>query len=145
MKIAGYCVKCGAETGGRRRKYCDGCRPKSKYRNRIVTEGGKRFDSQGEHRHWKQLRMLEDAGLISGLETQVTYNFIVNGIHVCSAKWDFRYRQDGEVIVADFKSAQTRKLTKYQINRKLMKALTGIDVLEVTDKDLRVQKRTKRA
>jgi hypothetical protein len=43
-----------------------------KYRNKPVTVDGIRFDSQREYERWCELRLLERAGAIAGLERQVT-------------------------------------------------------------------------
>lgn len=99
----------------------------------VKTElDGHRFDSKAEAKRYSHLKLLERIGEISELELQPQYDFVINGMKVCSYLADFRYRMvaSGDVIVEDVKSAPTRT-PEYRIKNKLMKAVHGIDVVEV--------------
>jgi hypothetical protein len=97
---------------------------------------GKKFDSKAEGKRFLQLKAMEQAGEILGLETQVEYELIPAqkvGSHkerpvkyVC----DFRYTKDGSVVVEDVKSAPT-KTREYIVKRKLMLWIHGIAIQEV--------------
>lgn len=66
-------------------------------------------------------------GEIEDLELQVVYKMEVNGMLVCKYLADFRYRQNGEVVVEDVKGVST---PVYLLKKKLMKACHGIDISE---------------
>ena len=106
----------------------------SKYKN-VKTAAG---DSKKEVRRYQKLFLLEKAGLISGLKTQVAYELVpkqyrADGTCERAIKYvaDFWYmsQMDG-VIVEDVKSPFTRKLPVYVIKRKLMLWVHGIEILE---------------
>lgn len=94
----------------------------SKYRNQR-TRG---FASKKEAKRYDELRLLEKAKQISFLRTQVRYPIKVNGTLVCTYIADFVYVGDRE-IVEDCKGL---RLPLYQLKKKLMKAVYGIDILE---------------
>jgi hypothetical protein len=74
----------------------------------IRTEvDGITFDSKRESRRWSELRLLERAGEIVGLERQVEYPLSVAGIVIGKIKPDFRYSRAGLVVVEDVKSKPT--------------------------------------
>ncbi len=100
----------------------------SKYNAVRVTDEGKRFDSKAEHRRWVALRLLEQAGEISDLKHHPRYPLIVNGQKVCTYEADSAYIESGEQIVEDVKGVKT---PVYNLKKKLMKILHGIDVREV--------------
>ena len=107
------------------------------------------FDSVKECRRYKELKLLEEKGLIKNLRRQVEYELIPNlyeeteevyskGAHKgehkkklverkCSYRADFVYEQDGE-IVEDVKGLRTKE---YIIKRKLMLWVHGIRIKEV--------------
>ena len=117
----------------------------SKYRSRKISRDGETFDSQKEYRRWCELKLLERAGAISHLERQVKYVLIPaqrepdtvgarGGIikgklleRECAYTADFRYEQDGKIIVEDTKGVRTRD---YIMKRKLMLHVHGIRVKE---------------
>lgn len=85
-----------------------------KYRNRVVTTEHGRFDSAGEARRYAELRLLERAGVISGLERQVPIELQVAGTpikfdngRVAKLVVDFRYVENGRVVHEDFKGRET--------------------------------------
>jgi hypothetical protein len=99
----------------------------SKY-GAIRTEvDGILFHSRGEARRYGQLKVLQQAGEISGLELQIKYPLIVNGVKIADYVCDFCYRESGKLIVEDFKGTRT---PAYRLKRKLMAALHGIEIRE---------------
>ena len=90
---------------------------------------GIKFDSKHEARRYGELKMLERGKAIKGLQLQVTYPLIVNGILVAKYRADFVYNDiSGAVIVEDAKGFRT---PAYKIKKKLMIALYGVKIKEV--------------
>ena len=92
---------------------------------------GIRFDSQAESRRYLFLKQQLDEGLISGLVHHKSFSIVVNGLKICTYESDFVYIKKGVRIVEDVKSKYTAKLSAWRMKKKLMKALFGIDVIEV--------------
>lgn len=98
---------------------------------------GKTFDSKAEGKRYLQLKAMEQAGEIFGLETQAEYELIpaqkVGGHKERPVKYvaDFRYiTKDGNLVVEDVKSAPT-KTREFIIKRKMLLFFHGIIVREV--------------
>lgn len=104
-----------------------------KYGNRKVTIDGLRFDSVAESRRYATLLYLEMAGEIRDLECHPPYRLVVNGVLIGRYTPDFRYVEtaSGRTVVEDVKSRPT-KTRDYVLRKKLMKALHGIEIQEVT-------------
>ena len=101
----------------------------SKYRNKPVMHNGVRFDSKAELKRWIELDLMERAGMITYLSRQVRYKLSVCGLHICTYVADFVYTDQSHAkVVEDVKGFRTKE---YAIKKKLMKALYGIDVIEV--------------
>ena len=104
-----------------------------KYGNKKTQFDGITFDSKAEAERYKVLRALELTGVIKGLELQKPYR-------LCKGRWsngkpfsitykaDFVYTLDGEIIVEDVKGYRTEA---YQMKKKLMRAVYGIEIAEV--------------
>jgi len=75
---------------------------------------------------------MERAGLIRQIEIQPRYKLVVNDHKLGFYQADFRYEvvKTGEVVTEDVKSPATRTPV-YQLKKKLVKALYGIDIVEV--------------
>lgn len=99
----------------------------SKYRARPKTVGGISFHSTKEANRYQELKLLEKAGQIAGLELQPSYALVVNGSKVCTYIADFRYQERGQTVVEDVKGYRT---DVYELKRKLMLACHGIEILE---------------
>lgn len=106
-----------------------------KYHNRKTRYNGKVFDSRKEAERYAELKLMERAGKITDLRTQVEYLLIpaqyINGKCVernCRYRADFVYRQGGELVVEDVKGVRT---DVYKIKRKLMLKEYGIQIKEV--------------
>lgn len=103
-----------------------------KYRNKKVIIDGITFDSKLEAKRWGELCLLARAGEIQELERQVRYPLRVNGCLVCTLVVDFRYQtRAGTLVLEDTKSPATARERSYRIKKKLLMALTGLDITEV--------------
>ena len=120
-------------------------RKRSKYGNRKVTVGGTRYDSAKEARRHQELKLLELAGKISDLQTQVSFTLIPTQREPdvigkrggrkpgrvlereCSYVADFVYQEGGKAVVEDCKGFRT---ADYRIKRKLMLYIHGITIRE---------------
>jgi hypothetical protein len=103
---------------------------RNKYNATPTRVEGRRFDSRREADRYAELRLLERAGEIRGLEVQCGYDLRVGGVLVCRYVADFRYAdaRTGETVVEDAKGFRTRE---YRIKKKLMLALHGVRIMEV--------------
>ncbi len=122
-----------------------------KYHNKKIKVDGIIFDSKKEAVRYKELKMLEKAGIIHDVQRQVKYILIpaqyehTGEIYVkgkdkgkpkkgrliereCAYYADFVYNQNGETIVEDTKGVRT---TEYVIKRKLMLYVHDIRIKEV--------------
>lgn len=96
---------------------------RQKYNARKTVVDGITFDSAAEARRWSELKLLERAGEISGLERQVVIPLIVNGQKICAVRLDFVFWEKGKRVWADAKSAHTRTLPVWRLKSKLIRAL----------------------
>ena len=102
-------------------------RPRTKYGNKRTEVDGKSFASKKEAKVYQQLKLLEKAGQISDLQTQVTFRLDIDEHHICRYIADFVYIENGKRIVADAKGFKT---PEYKLKKKLMLACHGIEILE---------------
>lgn len=119
----------------------------SKYHSCRTTYDGIEFDSRFEARRYGELKLMEQAGEITGLERQVEFELIPEqrepdtygpkgGLRKgrviekkCTYVADFVYDEGGVTVVEDTKSPATR--TKdYRIKKKLMLFVWGIRIRE---------------
>lgn len=108
----------------------------SKYHSRKVTLDGMEFDSHREAGRYRELSLLQRAGHISDLRTQVKYTLVPAQKKPSGGKErevtytaDFVYRNKaGEEVVEDVKGVRTQQ---YIVRRKLMLFVHGIEVREV--------------
>ena len=102
--------------------------PQNKYRNRPCVIDGKWFQSTKEGHRYQELRLLEKAGEISHLKTQVRFPIVVNGEKVCVYVSDFTYRTlEGDDVVEDTKGVRT---DIYKLKAKLLWATQRIIIRE---------------
>lgn len=103
----------------------------NKYRNVKTVVDNITFDSKKEAHRYGELKLLEKAGEIYGLDLQPQYLLQVGGEKIGIYKADFRYIDrsviPNKIIVEDCKGIKT---PVYKIKKKLMKAIYGIDILE---------------
>lgn len=97
----------------------------NKYRNIRTRVDGKNFASRREASRYTELRLLERAGRIEGLMTQVRLPLKVNGETVSHYVADFTYREDGQLVIEDTKGFQT---DVFKLKRKLVRVLYGVDI-----------------
>lgn len=119
----------------------------NKYRNRrVVTGDGINHDSRKEAIRWMQLKLMESAGAITGLQRQVKFVLIPaqyeadsigkNGKfkkgkcleRECAYVADFIYNENDKLVVEDVKGVRTKE---YIIKRKLMLQVYGIRIKEI--------------
>tara|TARA_R110000824_G_scaffold132271_12_gene294698 strand:+ start:252 stop:575 length:324 start_codon:yes stop_codon:yes gene_type:complete len=104
---------------------------KSKY-NAVKTEvDGIVFASKAEAKRYGELRLLLMADEIRQLEMQPKFPCHVNGALICTYVADFKYRDQrtGERIIEDVKGMKT---PVYNLKKKLVEAVYGIEITEVT-------------
>lgn len=99
------------------------------------------FDSKREARRYMDLWLMQRAGEISGLRTQVKYELIPKQVHKDGTKEkgieyvaDFVYEQGGETVVEDSKGLRDTGNASYRLfvmKRKMMLYFHGITVREV--------------
>lgn len=122
-----------------------------KYGNTKITVDGIQFDSKREAARYRELKLLERAGVISFLQRQAKFQLIPNQYaqsdetytkgprkgqrkpgklleHECNYIADFCYIRNGETIVEDAKGYRTEV---YRIKKKLMLERYGIQIREV--------------
>lgn len=108
---------------------------RAKYNNEKVEYEGIVFDSRKEYQRYRELLLLQKAGLIGFLQLQVPFVLIekTETERECKYVADFVYidAKTGEKIVEDVKSDMTRKLSTYIMKRKLMLSIHNIKIREV--------------
>ena len=86
---------------------------RNKYHNRKTVVDGITFDSKGEANRYGELKLLQQAGVISDLVLQPKYvlqpKFRYNGKGIQAITWtaDFEYTENGVRITEDFKGHET--------------------------------------
>lgn len=105
---------------------------KSKYHARKVAIDGHIFDSKAEADRYCELKLLEKAHIIHGLEIHPSFilqeHFKHEGVweRAITYEADFKYTESGRVIVEDVKGMKT---DVYKIKRKLFLKRYGADVV----------------
>ena len=127
-----------------------------KYKNKKIVVNGIQFDSKKEAKRYQELKLMEDAGMISRLERQVEFvlipeqrEFNAREIYTKGPKKgsfkpgkllerklvyvaDFVYMMNGKVIVEDVKGYRDGGAYRvFVIKRKLMLYRFGLKVLEI--------------
>lgn len=108
----------------------------SKYGSiKTQTIDGMVFDSRKEASRYGQLKLMEKAGLIKDLQTQVKFELLPkqDGERACAYIADFVYIncETGQKVVEDVKSKATKKKESYIIKRKMLLYFHGIKIKEV--------------
>ena len=95
----------------------------SKYHAQKTEVDGKKFDSKHESRDYLKLKSMEDSGIISNLQTQVSFELqpkytTKDGrkIRAITYRADFQYIRDGVMYVQDSKGFRTKE---YALKRKM--------------------------
>jgi hypothetical protein len=107
---------------------------KSKYRNTKVEIDGFKFDSKAEAARYRELLIMQKAGLISNLELQVPFilapGCVLDGRKKPPLKYiaDFVYDENGCAVICDVKG----KITPlYRVKKHLMKTVLGLEINEI--------------
>lgn len=127
----------------------------NKYRNRQIEYNGEKYDSVKEYRRHDELKLLERAGKITGLQRQVKFVLIPKQCEESTEVFkrgknkglpkpgktleteiayyaDFVYQQDGKQIVEDVKGYKGgAAYAIFTIKRKLMLHFHGIRIKEI--------------
>lgn len=107
---------------------------RQKYANERVEIDGQTFDSKAEARYYGVLKIRLKAGEISNLRRQVPFELapavVIGGRKRPPLRYiaDFVWEEGGKTVVADVKGAVPEA---YRIKRHLLKAIHGIDILEI--------------
>ena len=108
---------------------------KNKYHAVKETVDGIRFDSRAEAQRYRQLKMLQQAGVSIGLACHPRFELIpgavLDGIKEQGIYYtaDFSYVEPGGgIVVEDVKGVTTRD---YLLRRKMMLLIRGIEVREI--------------
>ncbi len=102
----------------------------NKYRACRTIVDGIRFASKREARRYLDLKYLQLAGAISGLELQPAFKCVVKDVKICVYRADFAYvdKATGELVIEDVKGVKT---AVYKLKKRLVKALFGYEIREV--------------
>jgi len=100
----------------------------NKYRNIRVEMDGIKFQSKREAKRYGELKMLQKAGLITNLTLQKKFDLIVQDVKIGAYISDFAYLENGHLVIEDAKGL---KLPVYNLKKRLMKAIYGIEIKEV--------------
>jgi hypothetical protein len=142
-----FCPECQKETPHRKRT-CLLCRhadPKVSKMGNCPSNclAGFWHQSTLEAEWCNALHAAWHAGSISDLEAhpQPSFNLEVNGIHITSYRADFRWKEGAAVAEADMggpvvvvADAKGRRTETYVIKERLMRALLGIEIVELRGK-----------
>lgn len=85
----------------------------SKYGNKKVLIDGIKFDSMAEGRRYKELKLMQRAGIIKELELQPKFllqeSFKKNGKTYKKIEYiaDFKYTEKGKTVIEDVKGKET--------------------------------------
>lgn len=110
----------------------------NKYRNKITIANGIKFHSKKEAGRYLELKMMERANLIKGLELQKRYDIMLNGEKLCSYIADFFYYKNElnfpgtwKPVVEDVKGMKRGAAYQmFKLKKALMKIIYNIEVLE---------------
>lgn len=113
----------------------------NKYRNKKITYNGETYDSVKEYRRHDELKLLQKAGRINGLERQKKFPLlpsqkdpktgktILRGISYVA---DFVYQADGRTVVEDVKGYRGgAAYALFTVKKKLMLYFHGILIKEI--------------
>ena len=102
---------------------------RAKYGNKKTVVDGIKFDSIAEAARYGALKLMVSVKMITDLELQKRYKLHVNGELIGTYVADFVYRFCGSsvIICEDVKGTKT---PVYNLKKKLMKAIHGIEIRE---------------
>lgn len=100
----------------------------SKYHAIRTRVDGINFASKREAKRYGELKLMQKAGKITHLLTQVPFVVFLNGIKICTYKADFVYYEGALRKVEDSKGFRT---PVYALKKKMVEAQYGIRIEEV--------------
>lgn len=102
-----------------------------KYHSKKTTVDGITFDSKKESQRYLELKLMQKAGAIQDLKTQVEYPLIDKSQYGRKIVYraDFTYILDGKLVVEDTKSPAT-KTPLYCLKKRLLAERYGIVIKE---------------
>lgn len=103
---------------------------KPKYNSIKTTIDNIVFHSKKEASRYKELKLLENCGLIKDLKLQQVIPIIVKNTHICKYIADFTYLdvEKNKTIIEDVKGFKTQI---YNLKKKLVEALYDIKITEI--------------
>lgn len=137
-KIVYACLTCGRDG---EQLVSTGVTKSGRHRTpRFKCEDGhtvQKFDSEGEYAHYKKRKLEERAGVIRNLETQPSFDLMVNGKNLGTWRGDLSYFEGNERIVEDYKGyfniKGTDKGTRlWKLQTAIVEADYGVKVRVVT-------------
>lgn len=99
----------------------------SKYHAVPVEIDGVRFASKKEAKRFQDLKLLERAGQIRGLELQPVYPVFINHVEIFKYRGDFQYIENGVKVLEDCKGFKT---DIYRLKKRGVEAYYGIKITE---------------
>jgi len=104
----------------------------NKYGARRTVIDGHNFASKKEAKRYSELKILQDAGEISGLKLQPRFKLELNEVKLCTYVGDFAYIENGKMIIEDVKGCKNNVPYRlFTIKRLLMEAIYGIKIKEI--------------
>lgn len=106
---------------------------RSKFNAKKTELDGIMFDSKIESNRYIILKERLSLGIINDLDMQKKFDLIINDQKICSYLADFYYYcNERKMFVTE--DVKGKRLPVYRLKKKLMKAILGIEILEI-DKD----------
>jgi len=100
----------------------------NKYHARKCQIDGYTFDSLAEGRYYQGLKIMLTNGDIQNLEIHPPFAYVDNGKFIFTYYADFRYTENGKVLIDDVKGVRT---PVYKLKKKLIEARFGITIREI--------------
>ena len=89
------------------------------------------FGSKTEAKRFPQLRLMQDAGMISKIELQPRFPIAHNGVKIMTVRADFGYWRNKTYIIEDVKAKGAPLTRTFTIGRKLVAAFYGYEIVVV--------------
>jgi hypothetical protein len=89
------------------------------------------FASKKEAKRYAELKLLEKARVITGLECQPSYEVQIDGKKFCTYTADFLYYDKTGVVIEEVKSTGTRKDAAYRLRKKAFELKYKMKVREI--------------
>lgn len=103
---------------------------KSKYNASRVAIDGVTFHSKKEGRRYKELLILQKAGVISDLVLQPKFPFVMGNKKMFTYIADFMYKCQGKEVIEDVKGVRT---DVYRLKKKIIEQQFKVEIREIID------------